>query len=122
MSVMINIEKECPFCDKESRISVAAKPYHEWQRGLQIQYAFPDMNSFDREVLQSGICHQCQEYIFGTPLPTNEEAWGECIGVCDNCASPIYAKHNSVGDEFRCDICCTNLTLDRHTGILKEEE
>lgn len=121
MSVMINIEKECPFCGKKSTLSVVASDYHAWQRGLQIQYAFPDLSPFYREILQSGICISCQEYIFGKPAPENEEEWGEYLGECVNCGKPIYSKHNAVEGRYQCDSCYITMLLDEHTGSLLEE-
>lgn len=122
MSMLIQVDKECPFCGKENTMHVDMHDYTKWQSGLNIQHAFPDMSSFDREVLVSGICYTCQEQVFGRPSPDNEDEWGDELGECVNCGVPIYSKHNAIGDTLKCGHCYVNMILDKDMGILLEEE
>ena len=122
MSTLIQVDKECPFCGKENSMSVDMNDYAKWQGGLNIQYAFPDMNSFDREVLQSGICNTCQEQVFGRPAPENEDMWGEELGECPECGAPVYSNHNAMGGTLKCSHCYISMILDKDMGILLEEE
>lgn len=57
---------KCPFCGKETKIeNIPATDLFSWRSGALIQQAFPNMPSEDRECLISGICHDCQERLFG---------------------------------------------------------
>lgn len=122
MSRTITVDKDCPFCGHEATMEVSRSDYAQWQNGLNIQEAFPNMNTFDREVLQSGICYTCQESTFGVPSPEHEEEWGRHVGECTCCGEPIYEKHNAVGDKFECARCYVTMILDKDMGYLLEEE
>ena len=57
---------ECPFCGRVTRIeNVPANGIFAWRNGAFVQKAFPNMSIEDRECLISGLCHDCQEAMFG---------------------------------------------------------
>ena len=59
---------ECPFCGRVTKIeNVPANGIFAWRGGALIQRAFPNMAIDDRECLVSGLCHDCQEYMFSEP-------------------------------------------------------
>lgn len=59
---------ECPFCGRGTRIeNVPANGIVAWRGGALIQRAFPNMAIGDRECLVSGLCRDCQEYVFSEP-------------------------------------------------------
>lgn len=121
MNKVIQVDKECPFCGKENTMDVSIDDYTRWQSGLNTQHAFPEMNEFDREIIQSGICRTCQEQIFGRPTPENEDAWGEELGECPGCGIPIYSKRSAVGNTLKCGHCYSEMIFDQDTLILSEE-
>ena len=48
-----------------------AERFNRWQnREMYIQDAFPTWSATEREFLQSGICPDCQPYIFGDSEPS----------------------------------------------------
>lgn len=62
---MINLIVTCPFCGKESVVSVFASDYYAWLRSGLVQDAFPYLSAEERELLISGICPECWEKTFG---------------------------------------------------------
>ena len=60
----MKIEKVCPHCHKLQTIEVNESQYNDWMAGKNIQRAFPDLSADQRELLISGICHECWEEIF----------------------------------------------------------
>ena len=57
---------KCPFCGKDTKIeNVPSNGVFAWRNGALIQRAFPNIAIEDRECLISGLCHDCQEEMFG---------------------------------------------------------
>lgn len=103
---MIIINMTCPSCGKISSMNVDEMQYMSYQHGANIQDAFPLMNAFDREVMISGLCHECQEKVFNRPAPGHEALWGNYVGECSCCGSPLYENKNCVGyQQFKCEQC-----------------
>lgn len=61
----IEIWIECPMCGKEHTVEVEYKDFLDWEEGKLAQYAFPYLNSTEREQLISRLCPSCQKEIFG---------------------------------------------------------
>lgn len=55
----------CPICSNCSDVEVPAKGYMEWQNGVLIQQAMPELSATLREQLISGICGPCWDRSFG---------------------------------------------------------
>jgi hypothetical protein len=53
------ITKSCPFCHRRYQKNFDADAYKRWQGGVNVQDAFPDRSSDDREFLVTGICPEC---------------------------------------------------------------
>lgn len=62
---MINLIVTCPFCGKESVVSVFEDDYYAWLRNGLVQDVFPYLSADERELLISGICPECWEKTFG---------------------------------------------------------
>lgn len=56
---------ECPMCRKEHTVEVERADFLQWKKGRLTQYAFPYLNSTEREQLISRLCPSCQKEIFG---------------------------------------------------------
>lgn len=61
----IDILTTCPFCGKETTLTVSLDGYMAWREGELIQRALPELSSNEREMLISGICPECWEKCFG---------------------------------------------------------
>ena len=104
----MKLEKKCPFCSATSGVEVDESAYANYMAGKNILHAFPKMSKFDRELIISGMCYECQEKTFHTPMPGNEEKWGEMLGSCECCDAPIYSKMDDKGGYYECGCCgCT---------------
>lgn len=68
------------------------------------QNVFTNLNMFDREVIISHTCHNCQEKIFNRPAPGHEEAFGNSRGECECCGAPLWDKDEKDG-VFKCPTC-----------------
>lgn len=75
--------------------------------------------SFQREVLISGMCYDCQEKTFNRPAPGHEEEWGEPVKECPICGCPLYKKNV---DEDRCPTCHCKISVEMHAEYDEEEE
>lgn len=117
----IKIKKGCPFCGKTSEIEVDEVAYENYVRTSNLLQCFGNRNAFDRELIKTGICFDCQEKTFGVPAPGHESEWGEVLGECDCCGASIYSiKHRVEGDKYRCTSCyCPHKLVD---GVLIPEE
>lgn len=105
MSTMSVYETSCPFCNKTSRLSYRPEDLQAYRSGKNIREAFPKMNSFERELLISGICFDCQEQVFNTPAPGHEAQWGDRITECGCCGAPIWEKDITEGSSIVCPCC-----------------
>ena len=57
---------KCPFCGNVTKIeNVSSYGVFAWRNGAFVQRAFPNMSIEDRECVISGLCHDCQEAMFG---------------------------------------------------------
>ena len=57
---------KCPFCGNVTKIeNVSSYGVFAWRNGAFVQRAFPNMSIEDRECFVSGLCHDCQETMFG---------------------------------------------------------
>lgn len=103
---MVPMRVSCPNCGKINDINLDDISYTMYQCGVNIQDAFPDMNPFDREMLITGMCYDCQEKIFNRPAPGHEALWGNYVGECNCCGSPLYSvKHAISGNRLKCPTC-----------------
>ena len=101
----IEISRKCPFCGKVSTHSYDKDAYERYMSGeCSIQEVFYNEHPMDRELLLTGMCHDCCEKTFGTPAPEHEAEWGKCVGECDCCGRPVYEKDAKEGT-FRCKSC-----------------
>lgn len=102
----MKINKRCPFCGKKTEVEVKEKEISAYNRGANILRAFPNMSKFDREVIISGMCYDCQEKTFHTPTPEHEAEWGESLMDCDCCGTPIYSIKDKTDDGgYVCHSC-----------------
>lgn len=56
---MYIIVRECPFCQKPSRVRVPGEQLWKWEHGEFVQNAFPDLDAGQREQVLSGIHPAC---------------------------------------------------------------
>lgn len=64
----MDIRCQCPKCSHVTVVTVSATAYHRWQHeGVLIQRAFPELDSYQREALITGICTSCWTRIFAEP-------------------------------------------------------
>lgn len=101
---MVCIEKTCPFCGSVTKVSFEDGQFAKYQMSGKVQYLNNKNGAFDREVVISGLCYNCQEQTFNRPAPGNEDKWGKHLGDCGICGSPIWEK-DIKGDTFNCSCC-----------------
>lgn len=63
---IILLQIKCPFCGTTSHLSVDAESYNKFKQGELVQQAFPNMSTYDRELLITGLCINCQNQMFKT--------------------------------------------------------
>ena len=71
----ITVATYCPFCGKGHEVEVNEIDYLDWKDGALAQEAFPYLSAEDREMLISGICPDCWDYMFGVE---EDEYTGDC--------------------------------------------
>ena len=100
------ISRVCPICGKTTDIKVDARGFNAYVvKHKPVQVAFPKLNDFEREAIISGYCFNCQSSVFHRPVP-GDESWGEIIGECLECGTPIYSEKDKVADEtYICHSC-----------------
>ena len=59
------VEIYCPICGKAHYVEVNENAYWNWQDGMLIQNAMPDLTHTEREQLISQLCPNCQKGVFG---------------------------------------------------------
>lgn len=86
----------------------------QYNAGENIMRAFGDKNPFERELIMTGMCFECQENVFSRPAPGNEEKWGSYLGECECCGAPIYEKKHAmeVPGTYKCNGCGTLYSKD----------
>ena len=47
---------ECPMCTEEHSVEIEYEDFLDWENGKLAQYAFPYLNSTEREQLISRLC------------------------------------------------------------------
>lgn len=52
-------------CGAISSVEVPVSGYEEWKDGVLIQDALPGLSPEERELLISGTCPECWEYMYG---------------------------------------------------------
>lgn len=58
------VEQACPFCGAVCEAMLNTAEFEAWRGGKLIQYAMPTTPETTREWLISGICPDCQDFIF----------------------------------------------------------
>ena len=62
--MMIYIDN-CRFCHAKVRVAVPTAGFYNWQKGMLIQNAMPEVSADAREFLISKICPECWGRMFG---------------------------------------------------------
>jgi hypothetical protein len=79
----------CPICrENETTVLVTEEAFKKYNRGASVQEAFPELNDFDKEVLVSGMCYDCQSITFNKPKPSPPK--GKKVGSCPICGRELY--------------------------------
>lgn len=61
---MKTVHKTCSMCDKSFAITAPAKEFAAWESGMLIQRAMSSLSEDERELLISGICGKCFDWLF----------------------------------------------------------
>lgn len=103
----VEVVKKCPFCGKVTTFEVDGERYNEYMVDRNVGKHFGNLNPFEREVLITSMCFDCQEETFCRPKPGNEEAWGPYVNDCDCCGAPIYKLRNATSEDgaYKCRSC-----------------
>lgn len=118
----MKIEKKCVICGATTEMEIEDEKLARIDSGEKIADVLPESNLFEREFLISGMCYKCQEKTFNTPMPGNEEVFGEELGSCIICDTVIYEKQNAYGeDKYKCP-CCGQVHIMTEDGLEIEEE
>lgn len=54
----------CVVCNKSSEVELDREQYEQWQSGMHVQAAFPEMSAEDREILISGTHPECWDILW----------------------------------------------------------
>jgi len=57
----------CTYCNIPQVVTVTAQAYYNWDHGMFVQNAFPNLSKDEREFLVSGICGKCFDKMFAEP-------------------------------------------------------
>ena len=103
----MTLYKTCPFCGKTVEIAnVDEDAYDAWESGEKlIQEAFPDAGASVREAIKTGMCHDCQEAIFGSngDVVAEEfeegEEWEDGEPLWDDWDEALYDDYSSFDEE-----------------------
>ena len=79
--ISVKVSVTCPFCGKESFLTLSANDFEAWQNGELVQNAFPYLDANERELLVSGICSECWDKMFSSE--EDEEDSPEWHDTCD---------------------------------------
>ena len=63
----ILVGNRCPMCQKMHKVAVNKRDYDDWQGGMSLLRAFPYLNTYQREIIQTGTCQSCWDNLFGGP-------------------------------------------------------
>lgn len=61
----MQLEVKCIKCKKVYTVDVPKEGLFNWQRGMLIQDAMPDVSADDRELLMSHLCSSCFNNLIG---------------------------------------------------------
>ena len=82
----------CRVCGAKNTLEVDADSYDQWQGGVFVQDAFPDLSAAERELLISGTCDPCFRLLFADDedevpahewTPRYKDGDGGLCAVCD---------------------------------------
>lgn len=119
--MLIDVRKQCPFCGKYTTVKVEAEALDAYNKGINIAVALPNLSAFDREVMITGMCYDCQEKAFSKPAPGHEDLWGKVVGECDCCGASLYEK-DIKGDKVICNTCgCRYLYINEQLTEVEDE-
>lgn len=62
------VQRRCPFCGKEQKLTVPRDEYTLWEAGAHVQDAFKSLSPGEREFFVTGICPTC----WGETFPPEE--------------------------------------------------
>ena len=109
----------CPTCGKahDVQMEVPDDKLERLEAGtLELKDALRP-GTFDREILISGMCYDCQEKVFHRPAPGHEAEWGDIMSECPICGTPLYKRDV---EEDKCPSC--HCILSKAEEELEEEE
>ena len=76
----VTVLTRCPNGCGENVVVMTNSQFCEYERAVEdpaharkIQDIFPDFTPEQREFLMTGLCHDCQEMVFGKPMEEDEE-------------------------------------------------
>lgn len=55
----IILSRTCSLCNKQHSIEVSKEAYDNWNNGMNIQNAFPNLSIDERELIITGFCSEC---------------------------------------------------------------
>ena len=55
----------CPVCGRTHTVWCSREGFFRWQGGELVQDALPELSATEREQLLSGLCPECQAWLFG---------------------------------------------------------
>ena len=61
----MQLEVKCIKCKKVYTVDVPKEGFFNWQSGMLIQDAMPDVSADDRELLMSHLCSSCFDDLVG---------------------------------------------------------
>ena len=60
----LTIATKCPFCGKTQNVVVETADYVDFRKRKHAQDAFPYLSASERELLISGLCAECWNFMF----------------------------------------------------------
>lgn len=61
---IVTVRDNCVKCNRKVEFEVTSQEFKNWQDGMLIQRAMPNLNADQREFLMSGICGSCFDEMF----------------------------------------------------------
>jgi len=65
-AMLVKVPTKCPLCLKSDELEVDLEGYVNWENGMLIQEALPDLTADQREALITGIDTECWEKYINT--------------------------------------------------------
>lgn len=95
----------CPLCGNKTSIEVDEGKWARYSLGdVNVQDVFAELSPFEREVIISHICFQCQENMFHRPAPGHEDKFGKELGECSECGCAAWECDVKDG-KYTCPQC-----------------